>query len=69
MSDSLGQSDKLTTQETAQALGYRSSKSVYRLVKAGVLKPLPWPKCPLHFWRGEVVALQRGVAPVVDRWL
>lgn len=58
----------LTTEEVAGVLGYQCNRSVLRLVKRGLLRPLPVPRRPLHFWQSDVVALREGRVPLTDQW-
>lgn len=59
---------RLTTEQAAALLGYRCNRSVLRLVRAGVLKPLPYPRRPLHFWSADVHAILNGRSPMADEW-
>ncbi|MCC5805573.1 MAG: helix-turn-helix domain-containing protein [Opitutales bacterium] len=52
--------DRIPIQEAARMLGYASTRSVWRLVKAGRLRPLPTPLRPRHFRREDVAALANG---------
>jgi excisionase family DNA binding protein len=52
----------LSTDQVAEVLGYKGRRTIYRLVHAGQLRPLPFPKRPLHFRTEQVLALRDGTA-------
>lgn len=58
----------LTTEEAADLLGYRCNRSVLRMVKRGLLRPLAYPRCPLRFYTADILAVRDGRTPLSDRW-
>lgn len=58
----------LTTGQVAALLGYRCNRSVLRMVRRGLLRPLAYPRCPLRFYRADVLAIRDGRLPLTDRW-
>jgi hypothetical protein len=60
--------DAVTTDQARELLRYKSTRSILRLVKAGFLKPLPFPRKPMHFKRVDVMCLREGkpIPVVID---